>query len=122
MEIEYYKPCPEYDRCCELIDRYWEAGEYEACFKGHLELAEQGYPLAECLQRQFFGKSVLRLSRRQMHIVIQLKHLLRERRIIRKHARRIVIHVKSVRHAFHNDRTIFVSTDDYNDDAHEGCS
>lgn len=48
MEINYYKPCPEYDRCCELIDRYWEAGEYEACFKGHLELAEQGYPLAEC--------------------------------------------------------------------------
>lgn len=37
MEIDYYKPCPEYDRCCELIDRYWEAGEYEACFKGHLE-------------------------------------------------------------------------------------
>ena len=34
MEIDYYKPCPEYDRCCELIDRYWEAGEYEACFKG----------------------------------------------------------------------------------------
>lgn len=47
MEIDYYKPCPEYDRCCELIDRYWEAGEYEACFKGHLELAEQGYPLAD---------------------------------------------------------------------------
>ena len=42
MEIDYYKPCPEYDRCCELIDRYWEAGEYESCFKGHLELAEQG--------------------------------------------------------------------------------
>lgn len=38
MEIDYYKPCPEYDRCCELIDRYWEAGEYESCFKRHLEL------------------------------------------------------------------------------------
>ena len=36
MEIDYYKPCPEYDRCCELIDRYWEAGEYEACFKGNV--------------------------------------------------------------------------------------
>ena len=56
MEIEYYKPCPEYDRCCELIDRYWEAGEYEACFKGHLELAEQGYPLAECQVGWFYLK------------------------------------------------------------------
>ena len=56
MEIDYYKPCPEYDRCCELIDRYWEAGEYEACFKGHLELAEQGYPLAECQVGWFYLK------------------------------------------------------------------
>ena len=56
MEINYYKPCPEYDRCCELIDRYWEAGEYEACFKGHLELAEQGYPLAECQVGWFYLK------------------------------------------------------------------
>ena len=56
MEINYYKPCPEYDRCCELIDRYWEAGEYEACFKRHLELAEQGYPLAECQVGWFYLK------------------------------------------------------------------
>ena len=56
MEIDYYKPCPEYDRCCELVDRYWEAGEYEACFKGHLELAEQGYPLAECQVGWFYLK------------------------------------------------------------------
>ena len=56
MEIDYYKPCPEYDRCCELSDRYWEAGEYEACFKGHLELAEQGYPLAECQVGWFYLK------------------------------------------------------------------
>ena len=40
MEIEYYKPCPEYDRCCELIDRYWEAGEYEVPFKVAIQLAE----------------------------------------------------------------------------------
>ena len=56
MEIDYYKPCPEYDRCGELIDRYWKAGEYEACFKGHLELAEQGYPLAECQVGWFYLK------------------------------------------------------------------
>ena len=40
----------------DRIDRYWEAGEYEACFKGHLELAEQGYPLAECRVGWFYLK------------------------------------------------------------------
>ena len=56
MEDNYYKPCPEYDRCCELIDRYWEAGDYETCFRGHLELAERGYPLAECQIGWFYLK------------------------------------------------------------------
>lgn len=56
MEDNYYKPCPEYDRCCELIDRYWEKGDYETCFRGHLELAERGYPLAECQVGWFYLK------------------------------------------------------------------
>ena len=46
-----------------------------------------------------------------MHIVVQLKHLLWERRIIGQYARRIVIHVKSVFHTLHNDRTILVRND-----------
>ena len=70
MEIEYYKPCPEYDRCCELIDRYWEAGEYEACFKGHLELAEQGYPLAECQVGWFYLKGQGRSAGRRERILL----------------------------------------------------
>lgn len=56
MEDNYYKPCPEYDRCQELIDRYWEAGDYETCFRGHLELAERRYPLAECQIGWFYLK------------------------------------------------------------------
>ena len=44
----YYTPCKEFDACNELIERYWKTGQYEQCFRGHLQLAEKGYPLAEC--------------------------------------------------------------------------
>lgn len=48
MENSYYKPCKELDICNELIEKYWNTEQYEKCFEGHLVLAEQGYPLAEC--------------------------------------------------------------------------
>lgn len=48
MTNEYYKPCKELDICNELIEKYWNAKQYDKCFEGHLTLAEQGYPLAEC--------------------------------------------------------------------------
>ena len=54
MPDDYYKPCAELTRCNELIERYWNAGDYEACFQGHLELAKQGYPLAECQVGYFY--------------------------------------------------------------------
>ncbi len=54
MADSYYKPCPELDICNELISRYWDIKEYEKCFAGHLELAEQGYPLAECQVGYFY--------------------------------------------------------------------
>ena len=38
---EYYKPCAEFDKCNELIDKYWESKQYKKCFDGHLELAEK---------------------------------------------------------------------------------
>lgn len=44
----YYRPGPELDECNRLIDEYWESGQYDKCFQGHLPLAEKGYPLAEC--------------------------------------------------------------------------
>lgn len=53
---EYYKPCAELDRCNELIDKYWESKQYKKCFDGHLELAEKGYPLAECQMGYFYWK------------------------------------------------------------------
>ena len=56
MASGYYKPCEELTRCNELIERYWSAGEYEPCFRGHLELAERGYPLAECQVGYFYLK------------------------------------------------------------------
>ncbi len=54
MASSYYKPCPELDRCDELIEKYWDTEEYDKCFAGHLELAEKGYPLAECQVGYFY--------------------------------------------------------------------
>lgn len=50
----YYKPCAELDKCRELIEKYFETKQYEKCFEGHLELAETGYPLAECQVGYFY--------------------------------------------------------------------
>ena len=58
MASAYYRPCPELDRCNELIEKYWKAGQYEACFSGYLPLAEQGYPLAECQVGYFYAQGL----------------------------------------------------------------
>ena len=52
--MNYYKPCKELDICNELIEKYWNTEQYDKCFEGHLELAEQGYPLAECQVGYFY--------------------------------------------------------------------
>ena len=54
MASAYYKPCPELDRCNELIEKYWKTQQYEKCFSGSLALAKQGYPLAECQVGYFY--------------------------------------------------------------------
>lgn len=54
MADAYYKPCAEFDKCNELIETYFETKQYEKCFKGHYELAEKGYPLAECQVGYFY--------------------------------------------------------------------
>lgn len=54
MSEAYYKPCRELDICNELIEKYFHIGQYEKCFEGHLALAEQGYPLAECQVGYFY--------------------------------------------------------------------
>lgn len=48
MADNYYKPCRELELCNELIEKYWKTKQYKKCFEGHLALAQQGYPLAEC--------------------------------------------------------------------------
>lgn len=48
------RPCPELERCDELIARYFAAGDYQTCFKGHMKLALKGYPLAECQIGYFY--------------------------------------------------------------------
>ena len=57
MAETYYKPCSEFDRCNELIEKYWNTKQFEKCFEGHMELAEKGYPLAECQVGYFFYRS-----------------------------------------------------------------
>ena len=54
MSDSYYKPCRELDICNELIEKYFNTQQYEKCFEGHLVLAEQGYPLAECQVGYFY--------------------------------------------------------------------
>ena len=54
MAENYYKPCKEFDECNRLIDNYFSNGRYQECFEGHLRLAEQGYPLAECQVGYFY--------------------------------------------------------------------
>ena len=54
MSEPYYKPCRELTICNELIEIYFNSKQYEKCFEGHLALAEQGYPLAECQIGYFY--------------------------------------------------------------------
>lgn len=54
MAEAYYKPSLEFERCNELINKYWESKQYDKCFSGHMELAEKGYPLAECQIGYFY--------------------------------------------------------------------
>ncbi len=54
MSVPYYKPCRELDICNELIEKYFLTQQHEKCFAGHLALAEQGYPLAECQVGYFY--------------------------------------------------------------------
>ena len=43
MAESYYKPCAEFYRCNELIEKYWESKQYDKCFAGHMELAEKAF-------------------------------------------------------------------------------
>ncbi len=54
MSEPYYKPCRELEICDELIEKYFNTQQYEKCFAGHLALAQQGYPLAECQVGYFY--------------------------------------------------------------------
>ncbi len=54
MSDPYYKPCREFAICNELIEKYFNTQQYEKCFEGHLALAKQGYPLAECQVGYFY--------------------------------------------------------------------
>lgn len=38
--------------------KYWESRQYDKCFAGHLALAEQGYPLAECRTGYFYYEGI----------------------------------------------------------------
>ena len=54
MANSYYKPCKEFDRCNELIEKYFLTQNYKECFDGHLELAKEGYHLAQCQVGYFY--------------------------------------------------------------------
>lgn len=53
-KMGYYEPCREFDECNRLIEEYFKTKQYEKCFQGHLALAQEGYPLAECQVGYFY--------------------------------------------------------------------
>lgn len=58
MSESYYKPCKELDICNALIEKFFNTQQYGKCFEGHLALAEQGYPLAECQVGYFYSEGL----------------------------------------------------------------
>ena len=58
MADSYYKPCKELDICNALIENYYNTHQYDKCFEGHLTLAQQGYPLAECQVGYFYAEGL----------------------------------------------------------------
>ena len=46
------------EECNRLIEAYWNTKQYDKCFDGHLVLAKQGYPLAECQVGYFYLKGL----------------------------------------------------------------
>ena len=54
MQPSYYQPCKELNLCNELIEKFFQTKQYEKCFEGHMALAMQGYPLAECQIGYFY--------------------------------------------------------------------
>ena len=58
MNEPYYKHCRELALCKELIEKYYQNGAYEKCFAGHLSLAEEGYPPAECQIGYFYHEGL----------------------------------------------------------------
>ena len=52
--MSYYQPCRELDDLNRLTAAYFNTEQHEACFQGHLALAEGGYPLAECQVGYFY--------------------------------------------------------------------
>lgn len=58
MASSYYKPCKELTLCEELINKYWFSQQYDKCFQGHMEIAKQGYPLAECQVGYFYLEGI----------------------------------------------------------------
>lgn len=58
MASSYYTPCKELSLCEELINKYWFSKQFDKCFEGHLEIAKQGYPLAECQVGYFYQEGI----------------------------------------------------------------
>ena len=62
-------------------------------------------------KRNIFCERILRLLRGQSDIVVEHKHLLCKRWIVRKNAHRILVDVQTIRHRLHRDCLIFVCDD-----------
>ena len=58
LSVDLHNKLGTLPRCNDLIELYWKTGQYEQCFRGHLHLAEKGYPLAECQVGYFYLEGI----------------------------------------------------------------
>ena len=73
--------------------------------------SQRTHSAAVSAKRNIFCKRILRLLRGKPDIVVEHKHLLCKRRIVRENAHRILVDMQTIRHRFHRNRLVFVCDD-----------
>ena len=69
---------------------------------------KRAHPPAIGVELKFAGKQIFRLPWRELHIIIQGKHLLVKGRIICQHAHRVFVNLQTVCYRFDGDSAAFI--------------
>ena len=84
-----------------------ERHAHEARLRGEIaRQAERAHAAAVGMQRHLRREAVLRLAGREMHVVVQRKHLLVKRRVVRHDADGVVVDFDALANGLHRDRLV----------------